>query len=120
MILARAITRDLADAATSRNIPAGWSGWHRDEDKIERAAALRGDFRQGVQSFPQFAIQFFPSVLHAQLARPGSVIVVDSVVREGAVLNFESGDADIQGTRRFAEMAAAEKRVSSTVIQTVG
>jgi len=55
-----------------------------------------------------------------KLARPGSVIVVDNVVREGAVLNFESGDADIQGTRRFAEMAAAEKRVSSTVIQTVG
>ena len=54
------------------------------------------------------------------LARCGSVIVVDNVVREGGVLNVESSDADIQGIRRFAEMAAAEKRVSSTVIQTVG
>ena len=55
-----------------------------------------------------------------RLARRGSVIVVDNVVREGAVLNVESSDADIQGIRQFAEMAAAEKRVSSTVIQTVG
>jgi|SRR5215470_14412133 len=55
-----------------------------------------------------------------KLARRGSVIVVDNVVREGAVLNIESGDADVQGIRRFAEMVAAEKRVSSTVIQTVG
>jgi predicted O-methyltransferase YrrM len=55
-----------------------------------------------------------------KLARRGSVIVVDNVVREGAVLNVESSDADIQGIRRFAEMAAAENRVSSTVIQTVG
>ena len=55
-----------------------------------------------------------------RLARRGSVIVVDNVVREGAVLNVESSDADIQGIRRFAEMVAAEKRVSSTVIQTVG
>jgi len=55
-----------------------------------------------------------------KLTRRGSVIVVDNVVREGAVLNVESRDADIQGIRRFAEMAAAEKRVTSTVIQTVG
>jgi predicted O-methyltransferase YrrM len=55
-----------------------------------------------------------------RLARRGSVIVVDNVVREGGVLNVESSDPDIQGIRRFAEMAAAEKRVSSTVIQTVG
>lgn len=55
-----------------------------------------------------------------KLARRGSVIVVDNVVREGAVLDVESSDADIQGIRRFAEMAAAERRVSSTVIQTVG
>lgn len=55
-----------------------------------------------------------------KLVRPGSVVIVDNVVREGAVLDIESGDADIQGIRRFAEMVAAEKRVTSTVIQTVG
>lgn len=55
-----------------------------------------------------------------KLTRGGSVIVVDNVVREGAVLNVESSDADIQGIRRFAEMLAKEEHVSSTVLQTVG
>ncbi len=55
-----------------------------------------------------------------KLARRGAVIVVDNVVRGGGVLNVESVDADMQGIRRFAEILAAEKRVSSTVIQTVG
>ena len=55
-----------------------------------------------------------------KLARPGSIIIADNVVREGAVLNAESTDADIQGIRRFAEMLSKEKRVSATAIQTVG
>ncbi len=55
-----------------------------------------------------------------KLARLGSVIVSDNVVRKGAVLDASSGDADIQGVRRFAEMAGREKRVSSTVLQNVG
>jgi predicted O-methyltransferase YrrM len=55
-----------------------------------------------------------------KLARRGSVIVSDNVVRKGAVLDASSGDPDIQGVRRFAEMAGHEKRVSSTVLQNVG
>jgi len=55
-----------------------------------------------------------------KLARPGSIIIADNVVREGAVLNAESADADIQGIRRFAEMLSKEKRVSATAVQTVG
>jgi predicted O-methyltransferase YrrM len=55
-----------------------------------------------------------------KLARRGSVIVSDNVVRKGAVLDANSGDADIQGVWRFAEMAGREKRVSSTVLQNVG
>jgi predicted O-methyltransferase YrrM len=55
-----------------------------------------------------------------KLARRGSVIVSDNVVRKGAVLDANTGDADIQGVRRFAEMAGREKRVSSTVLQNVG
>jgi len=54
------------------------------------------------------------------LTHRGSVIIADNVVRHGAVLDANSGDADIQGVRRFAEMAAKEKRVSTTVLQTVG
>jgi predicted O-methyltransferase YrrM len=54
-----------------------------------------------------------------KLARTGSVIIADNVVREGAVLDAKSKDADIQGIRRFLEMVGKEKRVSGTALQTV-
>ena len=54
-----------------------------------------------------------------KLARKGSVIIADNVVREGAVLDARSKDADIQGIRRFLEMVGKEKRVSGTALQTV-
>jgi len=54
-----------------------------------------------------------------KLARSGSVIIADNVVREGAVLDANSKDADIQGIRRFLEMVGKEKRVSGTALQTV-
>lgn len=54
-----------------------------------------------------------------KLSRVGSVIVADNVVREGAVLNAESSDADIQGIRRFTELVSREKRVSATALQVV-
>lgn len=55
-----------------------------------------------------------------RLTRPGSVIVVDNVVRNGAVIDAASNDVNVQGVRRFNELAAANRRVSTTVIQTVG
>ena len=55
-----------------------------------------------------------------KLSRPGSLIVVDNVVRKGAVADAESDDPSVQGMRRFLEMLAAESRVSATAIQTVG
>jgi len=54
------------------------------------------------------------------LSRPGSVIIVDNVVRGGAVLDAESMDPNVQGVRRFNEILAAERRVTATAIQTVG
>jgi predicted O-methyltransferase YrrM len=55
-----------------------------------------------------------------KLTRHGSLIVVDNVVRDGEVANAASADASVVGTRRVLEAMAAEPRVSSTVIQTVG
>jgi predicted O-methyltransferase YrrM len=55
-----------------------------------------------------------------KLARSGSVIVVDNVVRKGAVLNENSEDRDIQGVRRLFQVAVSEARVSVTALQTVG
>ena len=54
-----------------------------------------------------------------KLARKGSIIIADNVVRGGAVLEADSKDADIQGVRRFLEMVGKEKRVSGTALQTV-
>ncbi|HLZ53158.1 MAG TPA: O-methyltransferase [Verrucomicrobiae bacterium] len=55
-----------------------------------------------------------------RLSRPGSLIVVDNVVRNGAVVDAASDDPRVQGMRRFFDALAAEKRVDATVIQTVG
>ena len=55
-----------------------------------------------------------------KLSRPGTVIVVDNVVRDGAVADPANTDPAIQGTRRFHEMLAAEPRATATAIQTVG
>jgi predicted O-methyltransferase YrrM len=54
------------------------------------------------------------------LSRPGTLIVVDNVVREGDVVNAASADAATQGVRRMNERIAAEPRVSATTLQTVG
>jgi len=55
-----------------------------------------------------------------KLSRRGSVIIADNVVREGAVIEAGSDDADVHGIRRFYELLAADPRVSATAIQTVG
>jgi predicted O-methyltransferase YrrM len=54
------------------------------------------------------------------LARVGSVIVVDNVIRSGEVANPESKDPRVQGVRRMNELIAKEPRVSATALQTVG
>ena len=54
------------------------------------------------------------------LSRPGSLIVIDNVVRNGGIIDANSSDKNIQGVRRFNELLAAETRVTATAIQTVG
>lgn len=55
-----------------------------------------------------------------RLSRPGSVIVVDNVVREGNIIDAASDDASVQGVRRLYEMVSREPRVAATAVQTVG
>jgi predicted O-methyltransferase YrrM len=55
-----------------------------------------------------------------RLSRPGGLIVVDNVVREGEVADAASPDPAVQGVRRMFERIAAEPRVSATAVQTVG
>jgi predicted O-methyltransferase YrrM len=55
-----------------------------------------------------------------RLSRPGSVIIVDNVVRDGAVVDSRSRDPNVKGVRRLNAIIAAEPRVAATEIQTVG
>jgi predicted O-methyltransferase YrrM len=60
-----------------------------------------------------------------KLSRPGTLIVVDNVVRAGRIVDPDEygptgRDADIKGIRRFFELLSAEARVDATAVQTVG
>ena len=55
-----------------------------------------------------------------KLSRPGSLIIVDNVVRGGAVADSGSRDSSVKGVHRLVDRVAGEKRVMTTVIQTVG
>ncbi len=55
-----------------------------------------------------------------KLARVGSLIIIDNVVRDGKVADGASQDLGVQGSRRAIELMAAEPRVTATAIQTVG
>lgn len=52
--------------------------------------------------------------------RPGALVVVDNVVRDGAVADADSKDERVQGSRAVVERIANDNRVSATVVQTVG
>ncbi len=55
-----------------------------------------------------------------KLARKGTLIVVDNVVREGAILPAQSENKHVKGLRSFYARVAADPRVTATAIQTVG
>jgi predicted O-methyltransferase YrrM len=55
-----------------------------------------------------------------QLTRPGSLIIIDNVVRNGAVSDERSPDAGVQGVRTALGMLAENPRVITSALQTVG
>ncbi|ALC23467.1 O-methyltransferase [Streptomyces pristinaespiralis] len=55
-----------------------------------------------------------------RLTRPGSLIIVDNVVRGGGVVDATSEDPSILGTREMFELVAREPRLDATALQTVG
>lgn len=55
-----------------------------------------------------------------ELSRPGTMIVVDNVVRGGEVADAASPDPAVHGVRDFHELVAAHPGVDATTIQTVG
>ena len=55
-----------------------------------------------------------------KLSRPGALIIVDNVVREGAVADASATDDGALGARALFDAVAAEGRVEATAVQTVG
>jgi predicted O-methyltransferase YrrM len=55
-----------------------------------------------------------------RLGRPGTVIVLDNVVREGAVVSEESRDSAVLGSRAALDFLHSDQRIDSTALQTVG
>ena len=55
-----------------------------------------------------------------KLSRPGTLLVFDNVVREGAILDTSGADAAVKGVRTLFERIAANPRLEATALQTVG
>ncbi|MEU4297656.1 O-methyltransferase [Kitasatospora aureofaciens] len=97
------------------------------EVRVGRAAdSLAALVEQGEEPFDLVFIdadkpsnpEYFRRAL--QLTGPGSLIIVDNVVRGGAIADAASTDPGIVGTRTLHELIAAEPRVTGTSVQTVG
>ncbi|MCZ4509107.1 O-methyltransferase [Streptomyces sp. ActVer] len=55
-----------------------------------------------------------------RLTRPGSLIILDNVVRGGAVTDPTSDDPSVRGTREALGLFATHPKLTATAIQTVG
>jgi predicted O-methyltransferase YrrM len=55
-----------------------------------------------------------------KLSHRGTLIIVDNVIRDGALIDAKNEDANVKGARRLHEMLANDPRLSATTIQTVG
>jgi caffeoyl-CoA O-methyltransferase len=55
-----------------------------------------------------------------KLSRPGTLIVADNVIREGKVLDNKSDDDKVVGVQKLNKMLSENKKVTATIIQTVG
>jgi predicted O-methyltransferase YrrM len=54
------------------------------------------------------------------LGRPGTVIVVDNVVRQGRIVDPVAGDAQARGVRDMLELMSTHPRLDTAAIQTLG
>lgn len=55
-----------------------------------------------------------------KLSRPGALLIFDNVVREGRIIDPESEDPKVPGTRELYDVLKNHPKVDATAIQTVG
>jgi predicted O-methyltransferase YrrM len=58
--------------------------------------------------------------LALRLSEPGTVIIADNVVRDGAILDGDDPDPRVRGIRSFLTDLGAHPRIDATAVQTVG
>ena len=87
----------LADEGTGTRPPSTWSSSTRT--------------RSTTRDYVEWALK---------LTRPGSLIILDNVVREGAVTDATSDDPSVRGTREALDLFATHPKLTATAIQTVG
>jgi predicted O-methyltransferase YrrM len=117
---------DLHHAEVARRNLARAKLSDRVEVRVGRASELLDAMQGFVEPFDFVFIDadkassdiYLKAVL--KLSHPGTVIIVDNVVRDGKVADASSDDEDIKGIRRMTEWLATQPRVSATAIQTVG
>ena len=94
---------------------------------LESLAALHADLL--AQKIPPFDLIFLdadkpnnPAYLEwaLKLSRPGTIIIGDNVIRDGAILDKDSNDPSTAGTRTFLEHLGKHPRIDATALQTVG
>jgi predicted O-methyltransferase YrrM len=90
---------------------------------LESLAQLRADHAEAfdlvfIDADKRNTPEYFTTAV--DLSHPGSLIVVDNVVRQGKLVDTESSDPDTVGMRRLIEQMGADRRVAPAVIQTVG
>jgi predicted O-methyltransferase YrrM len=90
---------------------------------LESLAKLRADHAEAfdlvfIDADKRNTPEYFSTAV--DLAHPGSLIVVDNVVRQGKLIDAESSDPDAVGMRRLIEQMGADRRLAPAVIQTVG
>jgi predicted O-methyltransferase YrrM len=118
------IDQHHADVARRNLAHAGMSD--RVEVRVGRASELLDAMQGFVEPFDFIFIDadkassdvYFKAIL--PLTHPGTVVVVDNVVRDGRVADSKSDDADIKGIRRMTEWLATQPTISATAVQTVG
>ena len=117
---------DLHHAEVARRNVARAKLSDRVEVRVGRASDLLAAMQGFVEPFDFIFIDadkassdvYFKAVLG--LSHPGTVIIVDNVVRAGKVTEASSDDVDVQGIRRMTEWIATQPQISATAIQTVG
>ncbi|MER7796725.1 O-methyltransferase [Microbacterium sp. NPDC096154] len=56
----------------------------------------------------------------ARLGRPGAVVVLDNIGRDGEIVHADADDTKVRGTREALEMLGSDPRFEATALQTVG